>query len=215
MNTQRNVQAPPIGGADHFGEQTWQTLLQFAQLLQDEGELRGLVGPREFGKLWDRHILNSLGIEEFLRENSRLIDVGSGAGFPGIVVGIVRPDLKITLVESMERRVQWLEYVVDTLQLNHIDVVRSRAEELRGKISADYVTARAVARLKKLIPWGLPLVKPGGSLLALKGRQAGEEIDEAVAELDRFRVEWADVYHVKVWGSDEMTTVVELRKERK
>ncbi|MBM7824447.1 16S rRNA (guanine527-N7)-methyltransferase [Arcanobacterium pluranimalium] len=206
------VQCAPAGGAEHFGADVWAKLLLFAKLLEDEGQLRGLVGPREMARLWDRHILNSLPICEYLDKNSSLSDVGSGAGFPGVVIAVVRPDVKVYLIETMERRVDWLRYVVEKLELRNVEIIHSRAEELVGKHATDYVTARAVAALKKLIPWTLPLTKPGGSLLALKGGKAEQEIDDAIPYLKKYKVKWADVHDVPVWGCDEGTRVVELRK---
>ena len=202
----------PEGGAEHFGAEAWDKLVAFYDLLLAEGELRGLVGPREMDKLWERHILNSTAIDDFVPEGARLSDVGSGAGFPGLVMACIRPDLKVTLIESMQRRTEWLEYAAEKLGLENVRVIRSRAEDLKGKHSADVVTCRAVAALKKLVPWTLPLVKSGGSLVALKGERAGQEIDDATNELKRYRVKWAEVHQVPVWGADESTHVVELRK---
>ena len=210
--TESSVQAAPAGGAEHFGDAVWGQLRHFAQLLADEGEMRGLVGPRELGKLWDRHILNSLAIVPDLPEKSDLVDIGSGAGFPGIVVAIVRPDLQVDLVETMARRCEWLEYVVDKLGLENVRVIRARAEEIeRGRYS--FVTARAVAPLKKLVPWALPLLRSGGELIALKGGRAEQEIDEASAMLRKYRADWVDIFERDVWGSDEGTRVVVVAKQ--
>ncbi|WP_124054481.1 16S rRNA (guanine(527)-N(7))-methyltransferase RsmG [Arcanobacterium ihumii] len=206
------VQAPPASGEAEFGAQIWNKLLRFAELLESEGQLRGLVGPREMQRLWDRHILNSLPISDYVPEGASLSDVGSGAGFPGIVIAIIRPDLQIYLIETMERRVEWLNFVVKELALENVTVIRSRAEDLVGNHATDFVTARAVAALKKLIPWTLPLTKPGGSLLALKGDRAEQEIDDAIPQFKKYNVRWADVYEVPVWGSSEGTRIVELRK---
>lgn len=208
---ERRVEEPPTGGVAHFGELEWDRLLRFVELLEDEGQLRGLIGPREMGRLWSRHLLNSTAISEFVDPDVQLADVGSGAGFPGLVTAIIRRDLDVHLIDSMERRTDWLSYCVDELELTNVTVVRSRAEDL-GTMNADVVTARAVAALKKLVPWTLPLVKPGGSLIALKGARAEEEIDEAAQVLRKYKVDWADVYDVDVWGSKEGARVVELRK---
>lgn len=154
--------------------------ISFAQLLADHGVERGLIGPREVERLWDRHLLNSAVIAELLPQNCRVVDVGSGAGLPGIPLAIARPDLNLTLLEPMARRVAWLDEVVETLGLSSVTVVRGRAEEasVREQLSdVDVVTARAVAPLERLARWCLPLLKPGGQLVALKGESALEEME--------------------------------------
>ncbi|MDR6939580.1 16S rRNA (guanine(527)-N(7))-methyltransferase RsmG [Arcanobacterium hippocoleae] len=208
-----STQSPPAGGIERFGEEAWQKLLGFAQLLESEGQLRGLVGPREMDKLWSRHILNSTALLEFLPHGSELSDVGSGAGFPGMVIAAIRPDINVYLIETMERRADWLKYVKDELKILNVQVIRARAEELVGKHSTKFVTARAVAALKKLIPWTLPLVSENGSLLALKGIRAEAEIDEAKKQLKKYSAAWADIYDVDVWGTDEGTRVLEVKKK--
>jgi 16S rRNA (guanine527-N7)-methyltransferase len=154
--------------------------IAFAQLLADHGVERGLIGPREVERLWERHLLNSAVIAELLPQNCRVVDVGSGAGLPGIPLAIARPDLNLTLLEPMARRVAWLDEVVETLGLSSVTVVRGRAEEasVREQLSdVDVVTARAVAPLERLARWCLPLLKPGGQLVALKGESALEEME--------------------------------------
>lgn len=213
MNKESHVQHPPRGGSAHFGENEWQKLLHFAKLLESEGQLRGLVGPREMDKLWSRHILNSTALLDFLPQGCALSDVGSGAGFPGIVIAAIRPDMKVYLIETMERRVEWLHFIQDELALSNVVIFHARAEELIGKHCTQFVTARAVAALKKLIPWTLPLVSAGGSLLALKGARAEAEIDEAVSQLRKYKADWADVHDVDVWGCVENTRVLEVKKK--
>ncbi|WP_158879697.1 16S rRNA (guanine(527)-N(7))-methyltransferase RsmG [Amycolatopsis anabasis] len=151
---------------------------RFAGLLERHGVERGLIGPREVDRLWDRHLLNSAVIGERIAHGSRVIDVGSGAGLPGIPLAIARPDLDLVLVEPMARRVDWLTEVADRLDLA-ITVVRGRAEEraVRDELElADVVTARAVAPLARLAGWCLPLTRVGGVVLALKGASAREEV---------------------------------------
>jgi 16S rRNA (guanine527-N7)-methyltransferase len=151
----------------------------FAKMLTEHGVERGLIGPREVDRLWDRHLLNSAAIAELLPQGSRVVDVGSGAGLPGIPLAIARPDLELTLLEPMARRVAWLTEVVETLGLS-VTVVRGRAEEAAAweQLSgSDVVTARAVAPLERLARWCLPLLRPGGQLLALKGESAAEELE--------------------------------------
>lgn len=210
-NSPVEVELPPAGGAEHFGELPWQQLCAYAQLLTKEGELRGLVGPRELVRLWDRHILNSTAVSDFLPKSGKVADIGSGAGFPGLVLAILHPELEFWLVEAMERRTDWLELCKEELELPNVRVVRARAENLAGQTTFAAVTARAVAALKKLIPLTLPLIESGGSLLAMKGSRAEQEIDAAVMQLRKFNVDWADVYDVPVWEA-ESTRIVELRK---
>lgn len=161
---------------------------RFAELLAVHGVERGLIGPREVDRLWDRHLLNSVAISEFVPEGASVVDVGSGAGLPGIPLAIARPDLDIVLLEPMARRVAWLEEAVAKLELGNVTVVRGRAEEkaIRQQIGdRDVATARAVAPLGKLTGWCLPLLRVGGQLVALKGSSAAEEIDRDRAEIAR------------------------------
>lgn len=165
-----------FAGAEHF-----------AQMLAEEGQLRGLVGPRELPRLWSRHIVNSAAVVPFLPSRGTVVDVGSGAGFPGVVVALLRPDLEVTLMEAMERRVEWLDLVVEELGLDNVTVRRARAEEVGEQY--DVVTARALANLSKLVRLTARLVRPGGAILALKGSRAEAEVEEAryVIKKARFR----------------------------
>lgn len=152
---------------------------RFAALLHEHGIPRGLIGPRELDRLWDRHLLNSAVLAELLPQNSRVVDVGSGAGLPGIPLAIARPDLHVTMLEPMARRVAWLEEVDAELGLG-VAVLRGRAEEGRvRKLLADHdvVTARAVAPMERLTKWCLPLLRTGGRMLAMKGASAAEELE--------------------------------------
>lgn len=152
---------------------------RFAEMLEEHGIERGLIGPREIGRLWERHLLNSAVLAELLTPNCHVVDVGSGAGLPGIPLAIARPDVQLTLLEPMARRVAWLQEVVSELALS-VEVVRGRAEErpVRDLLSGqDVVIARAVAPLERLARWCLPLVRQGGRLLALKGSTAAEELE--------------------------------------
>ena len=150
---------------------------RFAEMLAAEGELRGLVGPRELPRLWTRHIVNSAAVVPFLPARGTVADVGSGAGFPGIVVALLRPDLEVALIEIMERRIDWLDDVVDELDLDNVTLRRARAEDVKERF--DVVTARAVANLTKLVRLTAPLLRQGGSLLALKGARAEAEAEAA------------------------------------
>lgn len=185
---------------------------QFAQLLATEGPERGLIGPREVERLWERHILNCALLADAIAPGpARVADIGSGAGLPGVVLALARPDLHITLVETMQRRTTWLEEVDQQLGLG-LEIVRARAEELHGSRSFEVVTARAVAALDKLARWTLPLVADGGELLAMKGSSAPTEIEKAHKVLTRLG--GIDPRIVK-YGADEVevpTTVVHVRR---
>jgi 16S rRNA (guanine527-N7)-methyltransferase len=161
--------------------------MRFAELLAAVGVERGLIGPREVDRLWDRHLLNSAVIADVISEGARVVDLGSGAGLPGIPLCVARPDLKVTLLEPMARRVAWLTEVVDTLALS-ATVVRGRAEEpaIKQQLSgADVVIARAVAPLARLWGWSAPLLRRGGHLIALKGDSADVEVERDGAEILR------------------------------
>lgn len=151
---------------------------RYAELLAEHGVVRGLIGPREVDRLWDRHLLNSAVIGECMPAGARVVDLGSGAGLPGIPLSIARPDLAVVLLEPMARRIDWLDWVVAELGLP-VTVVRGRAEEpaIKRRVGgADVVVARAVAPLGKLCEWSLPLVRVGGTLVALKGSSAADEV---------------------------------------
>ena len=143
----------------------------FAQFLTTAGIERGLIGPREGERIWERHIFNCLPVTQLLPQNASLFDIGSGAGLPGIVIALARPDLKLTLIEPLERRVEFLKEATEGLG---IEVIRGRAQDV--KKSAEYVTARAVAPLEKLKKISWHMVKTGGALLAMKGESAAAEM---------------------------------------
>ncbi len=154
----------------------------YAGLLIGDGVLRGLIGPREATRIWSRHLLNCAAVEELLPVDTRIIDVGSGAGLPGLVLAIARPDISVVLVEPLARRAAFLSETVEALRLERVEVVRARAEDCapgRGRLGlapADVVTARAVAPLDRLAAWCLPLAVIGGRVLALKGESAADEV---------------------------------------
>ncbi len=208
-----HVEARPEGGEEHFGDEAWAKLCGFAEMLVEEGELRGLVGPREYGKLWTRHILNSTAILGFVEEGVRLADVGSGAGFPGIVAAIVRPDLRVTLIDSMERRCLWLQDVIEGVGIDNATVRYAKSETLKGRFQTDVVTARAVASVRQLLPLTMPILRGGGTLLALKGARVDDEIDDAIPALRKFRAAYADVHVVTPFGCAGPTRVLEVRKK--
>jgi len=184
--------------------------IRYAALLADTGVSHGLVGPREVPRLWDRHLLNCAVVAELLPDGSALADVGSGAGLPGLVLAIARPDLRIALIEPLARRVAWLESAVDELGLDSVTIHRARAEALHGHLAVPVVTARAVARLATLAEWTLPLLAPGGRVLALKGESAERELAEDAATLAGLEVRDPQVCRVGTGVVDPPTTVVVL-----
>ncbi|MGZ0712206.1 16S rRNA (guanine(527)-N(7))-methyltransferase RsmG (plasmid) [Coraliomargarita sp. W4R53] len=160
---------------------------QFTAALGAFGEERGLIGPLEPPRLWTRHILNSAVIAP-LFSTGRVGDVGSGAGLPGIVLAIARPDVEWVLIEPMERRVAWLNEQKNELGLDNVEVVRARAEDWKFGPSLDAVTARAVSALRTLVPLTAPLVRDGGELILLKGTSAPNEISAAEKVLRKYRI---------------------------
>jgi 16S rRNA (guanine527-N7)-methyltransferase len=179
---------------------------RYADLLATDGVVRGLIGPREAPRLWERHLLNCAVLGDLVPEGATVCDIGSGAGLPGLVLAIARPDLRITLVEPLLRRTTFLDEVVATLSLEHVEVVRGRAEALHGERRFDVVTSRAVAPLERLLGWSMPLVAPGGALVAMKGSSVHEEIAAAAPTLRRLGCAEPSV---TVLGADllESTTV--------
>ncbi len=160
-------------------------LRRYEHILATVGLERGLIGPREVDRLWERHIMNSAVVEACVPEGATVIDVGSGAGLPGIPLAIVRPDVHVTLLEPLLRRSRFLEETVEALGLvDRVSVVRGRAEDA-VVAPASVVTARAVAPLERLIGWCWPLVRPGGQLVALKGERAAAEVEEAAPTLKK------------------------------
>ena len=156
---------------------------RYAQLLRTDGVTRGLIGPREADRLWDRHLVNCAAAVSAFPLTGLVADIGSGAGLPGIPLALARPALRVRLVEPLLRRATFLTEVVDRLELGNVEVVRARAEDLRGAWTADVVTARAVAPLARLAGWCLPLVVSGGAMLALKGDRAAAELATSEQQL--------------------------------
>lgn len=156
--------------------------------LATDGSIRGFIGPREVPRLWQRHILNCAVVNSVIPTGARVVDVGSGAGLPGIPLAIARPDLQLTLVEPLLKRSNYLSEVVELLGLDNVTVIRGRAEEgpvKKAVAGADVVTSRAVAPLGKLAKWSLPLVRKGGEMIALKGSSVLEELERDAAEIKR------------------------------
>lgn len=210
--SRETVPAPdPAVAAQVFAPGRLTLLERYAGLLATEGVTRGLIGPREVPRLWDRHLLNCGLLAPLIPDGVTVADLGSGAGLPGVVLAIARPDLTVTLVEPMARRVGFLAEVRAELELSNVEVIRARAEQWSRAERFDVVTTRALAALPKLLAWCLPLVAEHGELLAMKGSSAQDEIVAAAAELRRWRAR-AEVVTSSVPGSS-VTTVVRVVRE--
>jgi 16S rRNA (guanine527-N7)-methyltransferase len=179
-------------------------------LLAEEATLRGLIGPREVPRLWERHLLNCAVVADLIPAGAAVADVGSGAGLPGLVLAVRRPDLRVTLVEPLLRRTSFLEEAVTSLGLE-VEVRRARAEDLHGRAEFDVVTSRAVAPLERLVGWTLPLVRGGGEDLAVKGSTASAEVAAAERTLRRLGASSWSVESLDA-GLGDPVTVVRIRK---
>lgn len=182
---------------------------RYAELLATDGVVRGLIGPREAPRLWDRHLVNCALLAELIPQDASVCDIGSGAGLPGLVLAIARPDLTVTLVEPLLRRTTFLEEVVAELELGTVEVVRGRADALHGDRRFDVVTSRAVAPLERLLGWSMPLVAPTGALVAMKGSSVTEEIETARDELARWGC--ADPEVLELGAGGEISPTLALR----
>ena len=181
--------APPYA-RQRLSTEAVERLTEFGRKLATDGVLRGLIGPREVPRLWDRHLLNCAAMSEAIAPKSFVADIGTGAGLPGLVLALIRPDLRLCLVDTLQRRCDFLNEMVHDFSLTpQVNVVWGRAEETPS-CEADIVTARAVANLGKLAPWCLPHVRVGGQLLVMKGQKAAEELSAARKVLRR-------------WGADK------------
>lgn len=204
-----------LGASDAVREflgQSYDTLMRFHDRLRDEGEVRGLIGPREVSRLWERHILNSAAVVPYLASASSVADVGSGAGLPGIVVATLRPEADVHLIEPMERRTAWLTEIADDLGLANVHVKRGRVEEYHGALEVDVVTSRAVAALAKLARISLPLVRRGGEMIVLKGRNVAQEIGPARTVLRSFDASEPEILEGSTVRGVESTTILRIRR---
>lgn len=193
-----------------FGDR-FDDAVRYAELLAEAGVKRGLIGPREVPRLWERHLLNCAVLSEVVPDGVTVCDVGSGAGLPGIPLALVRQDLKITLLEPLLRRTTFLQEVVELLGLDHVSVVRGRAEEVLGSLSPVHVvTARAVAPLDRLAGWGVPLLRPYGEMLALKGDTAEEELKAARSALQKLGAVDSSVLRIGEGLVEPAATVVRV-----
>lgn len=208
------IEEPPAAAAEVFGP-AMPGALRYAEFLAGPGLVRGLLGPRERGRLWSRHILNCAALAEAVPPGSRVVDIGSGAGLPGIPLALAAPLVRVDLVESLQRRATFLtEAIVIAGVADRCRVIRARAEEAAHQVGgADVVTARAVAPLAKLAGWAAPLLRPGGMLLVLKGDTAHAEVARDEAALRRLG--FGSVSVLTVGPAAEPTTLVRAVLDRR
>jgi 16S rRNA (guanine527-N7)-methyltransferase len=201
-----SVEPEPASAAEVFGDRV-EVVRAFTDALAREGEERGLIGPLEPARLWTRHVLNCAVVAPLLLAGV-VGDIGSGAGLPGLVLAIARPDVHFLLIEPMERRVAWLTEQTAALGLDNVEVLRARAEDVRPVEPLDQVTARAVSAFRKLIPIAAPLVRDGGELVLMKGINAQSEVDASTKEMRRFHIHDARVEILGTGVVDEVTRVI-------
>lgn len=205
-----NPDAPPSAATEVFGA-ALENAERYAELLRGPGTERGLLGPREAARIWDRHLLNCAFVAPALPPDAFVVDLGSGAGLPGIVFALARPDVRLLLVEPLQRRAEFLREAIDLLDLaERVEVRRARAEELSGEVLAQVVSARAVAPLERLAGMALPLLTANGMLLALKGARAAQELGAAENTLRKLG---AARWGVEQWGGtmqEQPTTVIRI-----
>jgi 16S rRNA (guanine527-N7)-methyltransferase len=201
-----SLEAEPNAAAELFGERI-EVGRAFTRNLAEHGEELGLIGPLELPRLWSRHILNCAIVAPLLRPGV-VGDVGSGAGLPGLVLAIARPDVSFVLIEPMERRVAWLNDQVTVLSLTNVTVVRARAEEAKLRHQLDQVTARAVSAFKTLIPWTAPLVRPGGELILMKGAGAPAEVEAASKAIRKYHLKNVEVIELGTGVLQDVTRVI-------
>lgn len=199
----------PAAAADIFGSNL-KLANAYASALARDSETFGLLGPRELPRLWSRHILNSAVVSELIPNSSRVADVGAGAGLPGIPIAIARPDIKMNLIEPMERRSEWLAAVVRELGLSNVNVVRARGEDVIN-LEIDVVVARAVAALAKLIGFTAPILRGQGEILAIKGEKVTDEMVEAKRVFGRFDIEGIDVVFAGEAVLEQPTRLARIR----
>lgn len=209
------VESEPAFAAEYFGPQI-HLARGYAERLAKDSETFGLLGPRELPKIWSRHVINSALLSELVPDGSKVADVGSGAGLPGIPMAIAQPNARFTLIEPMERRSGWLTSVVEDLGISNVEVVRARAEDVH-RTDFDIVTARAVAALDKLVRLLTPLTRGSKlkTILAMKGSRAPEEIQQAKSRLDRLGFAEPEIITLGMGKAPDTATVVRLRLKDK
>lgn len=201
----------PAAAADIFGSQL-DLARAYTDRLAKDSETFGLLGPRELPRIWGRHVINSALLSELVPAGSKVADIGSGAGLPGLPMAIAKPDAHFTLIEPMERRSNWLQQVISDLGINNVDVIRSRAEEVQ-RTDFDIATARAVAALDKLLRLLTPLIRgsEGKTVLAMKGSRAPEEIIDAKSRLDLLGFDEPEIITLGQGRAPETATVVRIK----
>jgi 16S rRNA (guanine527-N7)-methyltransferase len=209
MPDQVAIETEPAVAAVLFGDRI-QVAREFATQLGERGEELGLIGPLEPPRLWSRHIVNSVLVAPLLRPGL-VGDIGTGAGLPGLVLAVARPDVEFVLIEPMERRVAWLEEQVMHLALDNVTVRRARAEDVAQEFVLDQVTARAVSAFAKLIPLTVPLVRTGGELVLMKGMNAEREVEAASKAIRKHHLEDVEVLTLGTGVVDEVTRVIRAR----
>ena len=205
----RETPSTPDAARRAFPSERLKLAERYVQLLATDGVVRGLIGPREAPRLWERHVLNCAALEDLVPEGSSVCDVGSGAGLPGVVLAIARPDLDVELVEPLLRRTTFLSETVDALELGNVTVTRGRAENLHGVRRFDVVTSRAVAPLPRLLEWSMPLVAPEGVLLGMKGSSVADEIEDARGTLAELGCAAPEI--LQIGDSDALSTTRVVR----
>lgn len=209
------LEAAPAIAAEIFGDNL-DKAVEYHRLLATDGSIRGFMGPREIPRLWDRHILNCAVIGEAMPEGATVADIGSGAGLPGIPLALARPDLQIILIEPLLKRSVFLGEVKEELGLDNVTVIRGRAEEkaVRSQLPRiDVVTSRAVAPLGKLAGWSLPLLRPGGNMIAMKGASVAEEVERDLKLIAKAGGGKITIFEVGA-ELEEPTTLIQIRRVR-
>lgn len=211
MDQDLSLTADELVAAEQIFGDRLELAKRYVHHLATSGIERGLLGPREVPRLWSRHVLNCAVIESLMVPDAEVADIGSGAGLPGLCLAIARPDLKLTLIEPLERRCIWLSEVIDDLQLDNVTVMRGRAEQMVDVVNADYVTARAVSALSNLAGLTIPLLHGSGELIAIKGRSAAEEVTKAAKVIRKLGGTETDVLTVGETLLEDPTTVVRIK----
>ena len=206
----KHAPAPPLAAQTVFGDRL-PLAMRYAEHLATTGVQHGLLGPREVPRLWPRHLLNCALLADLIAPDTHVADLGSGAGLPGIAIAVRRADLHVVLIEPLLRRAQWLRTVVADLGLEQVQVRRARADELTLDLAVPVVVARAVAPLDRLAAWALPLLIPGGELLAIKGATAAEEVERTRRAVLAAGAVSTQIHTLGVGLMPDPVTVVRLR----
>ena len=211
MDQDLSLTAEEVVAAERIFGDRLELAKRYVEHLATSGIERGLLGPREVPRLWSRHVLNCAVIESLMGQDAEVADIGSGAGLPGLCLAIARPDLKLTLIEPLERRCIWLSEVIDDLELQNVTVMRGRAEQMVDVVNADYVTARAVSALSNLAGLTIPLLHGSGELIAIKGRSAAEEVTKAAKVIRKLGGTATEVLTIGEQLLEDPTTVVRIK----